>query len=757
MAIGIGISPIFKKAGTSWSSYWSSLISAVIENAAPTKVVMTFSKANISLVAADFTIAGKTITLLERDVTSKILTLTVLDSILVFEEDLIVTFKSIYTHAIKNNIADDTNTTAWYDSQELSTITKNESNQVSLWKDKFLQISDGAEYVLYGDNETQKTTVAAGRVTTAQSNEQKHTGTYSSKVVHTADVGLHYLYIGVTAGRQYNVSVWVYIPSGQANVDTITLGSSGGGNFASTNTKDVWVQLSAIVIPGFASFSLAAGSDSSENEYWYFDDWTIKEVDVAHDLVQATADYMPIWSSDGILLDGSNDYMQTRPFTVTQPSTIYMVVKFNTLSTGYILDTAWRATIDFYPVITGGLYSLRLNTTNSILTLEGYNFVVIRIKLNGVTSSLQLNDYAALSVDGLTSNMDGLTIGAKYNIGVFSNAEFREIIIRNGIDSDADYNSIYNYLTTKHSAYLSLFGAFSLYSGNPILVPTAPSTYATFASVLKVGSTYHMYYHAGTGSFVYHATSPDGLSWTKDDVNNPVLSVGTNPDWDFGSVGVPMVWYEAPTWYMLYRGSGVTQGNDAVGLATSSDGINWTKEVTNPVLEGVIAEWDANGAEIWGIIKVGATYYTYYEATGATGREIGIATSTDLINWTKDINNPIFLSGRFCPFVFKYEEYYYMLVPHYTYTYDYSEIEIYKDSSPTFYSANREYLGVIKKPSASGWDSSDQDTPVILTDDIFRDTFTAAGGKLWLYYAGDAGPFPDGNNWSTGLLISDGL
>ena len=113
--------------------------------------------------------------------------------------------------------------------------------------------------------------------------------------------------------------------------------------------------------------------------------------------------------------------------------------------------------------------------------------------------------------------------------------------------------------------------------------------------------------------------------------------------------------------------------------------------------------------------------------------------------------------GRFCPFIFKYGAYYYLLVPHYTYVSDYSEIEIYRDSNPTFYFGGREYLGVVKKPGASGWDSADQDTPCILTDDIFRNTFEAAAGKLWLYYSGDAGPAPNGNKWGEGLLIADDI
>lgn len=50
-----------KSSGISWSSYWNTLISATVENAAPTDVVMTFPTAKAELTDTDFTIAGKTI------------------------------------------------------------------------------------------------------------------------------------------------------------------------------------------------------------------------------------------------------------------------------------------------------------------------------------------------------------------------------------------------------------------------------------------------------------------------------------------------------------------------------------------------------------------------------------------------------------------------------------------------------------------------------------------------------------------------
>lgn len=101
--IGIGNS-IVKGNLKTWSRYWAGLISATVEQAAPTKIVMTFSQANTSLLASDFTIAGKTITLLERDVTNKILTLTVSVAV-AYGDSLVVTFvKTGGTAAVTNNV-----------------------------------------------------------------------------------------------------------------------------------------------------------------------------------------------------------------------------------------------------------------------------------------------------------------------------------------------------------------------------------------------------------------------------------------------------------------------------------------------------------------------------------------------------------------------------------------------------------------------------------------------------------------------------
>ena len=92
-----------------------------------------------------------------------------------------------------------------------------------------------------------------------------------------------------------------------------------------------------------------------------------------------------------------------------------------------------------------------------------------------------------------------------------------------------------------------------------------------------------------------------------------------------------MVFKEGPNYYMIYDGHGF---NEAKGLATSTDLINWTPYANNPVIgfDKVGVDKGGNGQYAWGdIIKVGSTYHLFpSKGPGVTVR----ATSTDLINWS---------------------------------------------------------------------------------------------------------------------------
>ena len=126
--------PIGGRGGFSWSSYWATLISATVETAAPTDVVLTFPTAQTSLGATDFTIAGFTI--VSASWTGAVLTLVLSSAVLVFDGNLTITFTTTGTTAtVTNNVADDGNTVAWYDYSDTSTITQ-VGGVVSQWADK---------------------------------------------------------------------------------------------------------------------------------------------------------------------------------------------------------------------------------------------------------------------------------------------------------------------------------------------------------------------------------------------------------------------------------------------------------------------------------------------------------------------------------------------------------------------------------------------------------------------------------------------
>jgi len=145
-----------------------------------------------------------------------------------------------------------------------------------------------------------------------------------------------------------------------------------------------------------------------------------------------------------------------------------------------------------------------------------------------------------------------------------------------------------------------------------------------------------------------HATSPDGISWTKDPAN-PVLDIDLvgqiGPDWL--AVADPSVTYEAGTYCMYYTGVDSVVGKLQlhISLATSTDGSAWTRHPSNPVLSlGPPGSWDSTLVAQPGVFKVGSGYVMVYAGNDAPGAgdtvapevgSLGIATSMDGIVWQR--------------------------------------------------------------------------------------------------------------------------
>lgn len=94
------------------------------------------------------------------------------------------------------------------------------------------------------------------------------------------------------------------------------------------------------------------------------------------------------------------------------------------------------------------------------------------------------------------------------------------------------------------------------------------------------------------------------------------------------------------TFYMYFDGT--TGGVEETGLGYSSDGVNW--QLTGRVLTiGNPGDWDSSYASRCSVVRVGSNEWHMWYSGGQTRMHEGIghATSTDGINWTRDTNNPI--------------------------------------------------------------------------------------------------------------------
>lgn len=160
-----------------------------------------------------------------------------------------------------------------------------------------------------------------------------------------------------------------------------------------------------------------------------------------------------------------------------------------------------------------------------------------------------------------------------------------------------------------------------------------PIVYGFRPAILKYNGVYYLYVINGDGSgagvqFDLY-TSSDGVAFTLDTAT--ILVKGGLGAWDEYGIENRFVWIENSTWYMLYEASGAIGGISRyrTGLATSSDGRSWTKDVVhNPVID-----ISRGSGRMW-IRKIGSHYYCWIH-NGGLPMQIYRMRSTDLFTWTE--------------------------------------------------------------------------------------------------------------------------
>lgn len=167
-------------------------------------------------------------------------------------------------------------------------------------------------------------------------------------------------------------------------------------------------------------------------------------------------------------------------------------------------------------------------------------------------------------------------------------------------------------------------------------------------NVLKIGDMYHLWYSGFDGEHlrIGLATSTDGINWTKY-ADNPVLDLGVPVSWDDYQVYNPCVLKVSDKYYMWYAGATVEdkRWHVKIGLAISEDGKKWIKYADNPVVS-YDEPWEIHS--VFGpsvmCMHKEKKFFMWY-AGGDTPRGIGLATSEDGKNWIKYDNNPV-LEGK---------------------------------------------------------------------------------------------------------------
>jgi hypothetical protein len=335
---------------------------------------------------------------------------------------------------------------------------------------------------------------------------------------------------------------------------------------------------------------------------------------------------------------------------------------------GFVLDTGEVSPWTFFTAQTSGTYyhatgQTRTNFWQARAGLDGAGFLIsgqnsldIPPGVNTATFSLAIQGHDLPNADDVVAAVD-----------VFDFTNNRELafgqIRRSAFPTDNDFYPFALVFTNVANAKLNFdiwfYGPATLASDHVLVTqgkaPWWDFRFASNPGPYKDGSQFYLAYEGANTSIpnssdIGMASSPDGKNFTKA-VTNPILRRSAG-QWDSVRVGSPSLFKLNGLWYLFYDGS--NGGPSAIGVATGANITNLIKSASNPILSPTSGQWDAGGiGRRSTIIKEGAYYYFAYEAGADSNRAnwtCGLARSTDLLSWEKCPLNPILpRNGLICP------------------------------------------------------------------------------------------------------------
>lgn len=190
------------------------------------------------------------------------------------------------------------------------------------------------------------------------------------------------------------------------------------------------------------------------------------------------------------------------------------------------------------------------------------------------------------------------------------------------------------------------------HGADPVLstddVPYADTGALVSSALVEADGTWVLYFYTWGNQFgsgpeswsIGRATAADPAGpWS---VSDPLLLPGEAGTWDEAQVSAPSVVRTEAGYVMYYTGfdaSGLRQ----IGRATSSDGVAWTKDAAPVLAPGEEGAWDAAFVHHPQVVRTPDGWVMAYRSASAGGsnKGYGLATSADGMTWARYADNPI--------------------------------------------------------------------------------------------------------------------
>jgi predicted GH43/DUF377 family glycosyl hydrolase len=138
---------------------------------------------------------------------------------------------------------------------------------------------------------------------------------------------------------------------------------------------------------------------------------------------------------------------------------------------------------------------------------------------------------------------------------------------------------------------------------------------------------YQLWYSGGEQNepnAIGYATSPDGLHWTKS-AGNPILTPDPNLAWEKYKVTACQV-VRAGDWHVMFYIGFRDEAHAQIGLARSRDGISgWRRHPANPIIRPGENQWDHDACYKPYAIFDGSKWLLWYNGRHGGLEQIGVA------------------------------------------------------------------------------------------------------------------------------------